>query len=65
MFPRCARENDRNVRELYNIFQKTLYKMEKSCYNNTVNGKRRYLYPLIPFNGKAMLRLIIRRKKIN
>ena len=33
--------------------------------NNTVNGKRRYLYPLIPFNGKAMLRLIIRRKKIN
>lgn len=33
--------------------------------NNTVNGKRRYLYPLIPFNGKAMLRLVIRRKKIN
>ena len=31
--------------------------------NKTVNGKRNYLYPLIPFNGKAMMRLLIRVKK--
>ena len=30
--------------------------------NRTVNGKRNYLYPLIPFNGKALKRLIIREK---
>lgn len=34
------------------------------CTNKTpVNGKRSYLYPLIPFNGKALSRLIFRRKK--
>lgn len=31
--------------------------------NSTVNGKRNYLYPLIPFNGKAMARLLFRLKK--
>ncbi|MBQ8208400.1 MAG: spore germination protein [Clostridia bacterium] len=31
--------------------------------NKTVNGKRSYLYPLIPFNGKALLSLYIRLKK--
>ncbi len=31
--------------------------------NKTVNGKRRYLYPLIPFNGKALARLLFRMKK--
>ncbi len=30
--------------------------------NNTVTGMH-YLYPLIPFNGKALLRLLIRDKK--
>ncbi len=29
----------------------------------TANGKRRYLYPLIPFNGKALARLLFRLKK--
>ena len=29
----------------------------------TVNGKRSYLYPLIPFNWKALSRLIFRRSK--
>ena len=29
----------------------------------TVNGKRSYLYPLIPFNLKALTRLVFRRKK--
>ena len=33
--------------------------------NTTVTGKRHYLYPLIPFNGKAMMRHIIRFKKQN
>ncbi len=31
--------------------------------NTTVNGKRNYLYPLIPFNGKALLSLVVRVKK--
>lgn len=28
--------------------------------NSTANGKRNYLYPLIPFNAKALLSLIVR-----
>lgn len=31
--------------------------------NKTVSGKHRYLYPLIPFNGRALSRLIFRHKK--
>ena len=31
--------------------------------NTTVDGKRNYLYPLIPFNGKALARLFFRLKK--
>lgn len=31
--------------------------------NKTVNGKRSYLYPLIPFNGRALLTLVLRVKK--
>ena len=31
--------------------------------NKTVNGRRSYLYPLIPFNGKALLSLFIRLPK--
>lgn len=31
--------------------------------NKTVNGKRRYLYPLIPFKGRALLSLVVRTKK--
>ena len=30
--------------------------------NKTVNGKRNYLYPLIPFNGRALKRLVVREK---
>ncbi len=31
--------------------------------NRTVNGGKSYLYPLIPFNGRALLRLFFRLKK--
>lgn len=31
--------------------------------NRTVDGRRRYLYPLIPWNGKALARLVFRLKK--
>ena len=31
--------------------------------NKTVNGKRHYLYPLLPFDGRALLTLLVRRKK--
>jgi stage V sporulation protein AF len=31
--------------------------------NSTVNGKRNYLYPLIPFKPKALKTLIFRTKK--
>ncbi len=30
--------------------------------NSTANGKRNYLYPLIPFNGRALKRLLVREK---
>ncbi len=33
------------------------------CTNKTANGRRSYLYPLLPFNGKALLSLYIRLKK--
>ena len=31
--------------------------------NKTVNGERSYLYPLIPFNARALARLVFRLKK--
>ncbi len=31
--------------------------------NTTVNGKRSYLYPLIPFNGRALLSVLFRVRK--
>ncbi len=31
--------------------------------NKTLNGKRSYLYPLIPFNAKALYRMIFRARK--
>lgn len=31
--------------------------------NRTVNGTHSYLYPLIPFSGRALLSLFVRRKK--
>lgn len=31
--------------------------------NKTVDGRHRYLYPLLPWNGKAMCRLLFRTKK--
>ena len=31
--------------------------------NSTLNGKRNYLYPLIPFDGKGLLSLVVRVKK--
>jgi len=31
--------------------------------NKTLSGKRHYLYPLIPFNKKAMAQLIVRHRK--
>lgn len=33
------------------------------CTNKTANRRRGYLYPLIPFNGKALLSLFVRLKK--
>lgn len=33
------------------------------CTNKTVNGKRSYLYPLIPFNAKGMKSMLVRVKK--
>ena len=33
------------------------------CTNRTVNGKRNYLYPLIPFHGKALKTILLRVMK--
>jgi stage V sporulation protein AF len=30
--------------------------------NRTVSGSRSYLYPLIPFNGKALARMFVRKR---
>ena len=35
----------------------------KSYPLRSVDGSRSYLYPLIPFNGRALSRLFLRRKK--
>lgn len=35
------------------------------AFNKTADGKRRYLYPLVPFNPNAMARLLFRLKKRN
>ena len=32
--------------------------------NRTIDGRRRYLYPLIPWNGRALARLVFRLKKV-
>jgi len=32
--------------------------------NRTIDGRRHYLYPLIPWNGKALARLVFRLKKV-
>ena len=37
--------------------------MVLAATNKTENGKRHYLYPLIPWNGEAMARLLFRLKK--
>ena len=34
-----------------------------AVFNRTVDGRRRYLWPLIPFDGNAAARLILRLKK--
>ena len=33
------------------------------CTNRTVNGRRSYLYPLLPFDGRALLSLFVRVRK--
>ncbi len=33
--------------------------------NRTIDGRHRYLYPLIPWNGKALARLVFRLKKVD
>ena len=33
------------------------------CTNRTISAKHHYLYPLIPFNPKKLLSLLIRRRK--
>ena len=33
--------------------------------NSTLNGRRNYLYPLIPFNARALLSLVVRVRKKN
>ena len=54
-----------------NIQQTSSYELQKNYYedmvsrnpNRTLNGDRSYLYPLIPFNAKALKRMIFRVKK--
>ena len=49
--------------DIYGFAAGILISLILAATNNTVNGKRNYLYPLIPFNGKALGRLLFRLKK--
>jgi hypothetical protein len=31
--------------------------------NKTIGGRRKYLYPLIPFNAKDFFKLVVRQRK--
>ena len=33
------------------------------CTNKTINGRREYLYPLVPFKKEAFMRLFFRKLK--
>ncbi len=48
---------------LYGFIGGLLLSLLLVASNKTVNGKRSYLYPLIPFNGRAFLHLFFRVKK--
>jgi len=47
---------------LYGYFGGILLTAVLVATNKTANGKRNYLYPLIPFNGKALKRLVVRER---
>lgn len=47
----------------FGILLGTLLMLFLIVTNKSIDGSRSYLYPLIPFNGKALLGLIIRTKK--
>ena len=47
----------------WGFFGGTLLMIILVATNKTVNGKRSYLYPLIPFDGRALARLVFRLKK--
>ncbi len=48
---------------IYGLLSGILITFVLVATNKTVNGKRDYLYPLVPFNGKALARLFFRLKK--
>ena len=47
----------------FGILLGTLVMLVLIATNSSIKGSRSYLYPLIPFNGKALLSLIFRVKK--
>ena len=49
--------------DIYGYVAGILISLVLIATNRTVNGSRSYLYPLIPFNGKALARLMFRLKK--
>lgn len=53
------------VLDIYGFIAGIIISLILVCTNKTVNGKRSYLYPLIPWNGKAMKRIIMRERKKN
>jgi len=51
--------------DIYGFISGIIISLILAATNKTVNGKRKYLYPLIPFNGRALARLFFRMKKEN
>lgn len=48
---------------IWGLFAGVLVAILLVATNETVNGKRNYMYPLVPFNGRALGRLFLRLKK--
>lgn len=49
--------------DIWGFFAGILLVLVLMATNKTENGRRNYLYPLIPWNGRAMARLLFRLKK--
>lgn len=48
---------------IFGLISGTLFLVIALLSNHTIDGRRRYLYPLIPFDGKALKRQLLRLRR--